>query len=272
MTLSLNDEIAIALATPLLTIATQMTLSAHRYIGRHLRTRCIARISRMIVASEEPTDREIRTLRWLFPLGTIAQAARFISEHIYGIAHHRLALIAEVCEMEYSPLYNSQLYDIATFIEAYPDCSVKYIARLERSLSWYEAALFSQLMCRTGAAIAYTPLLTSQNRNLQLIGVYLCELFKIVDAEPYLQQIAESEDEDLAYMALLTLCSIRGDITTAQVSCALSRCSEYQRAAFVRHAVQACYSLQSCSAHLSDEEQALFTQHLSSYKCQIVCN
>lgn len=272
MTLTLNDEIAIALAAPLLTVVTQMTLSIHRYLGRHLKTRCIARISRMIVAIEEPTDREMRTLRWLFPLGTIAKSAMFISEHLYGKARHRLALIAEVCEVDYSPLHSSQLYDIATFIEAYPGCSIKYIARLERDISWYEAALLSQLMCRTGAPVAYTPLLISQNRNLQLIGIYLCEIFKSVDAEPYLQRLAESGDEDVAYMALLTLCSIRGDISTPQVGCALSQCSSHQRAAFVRHSVQACYSPQSCAAHLSDEEQALFIQHLSSYKCKIVCN
>jgi hypothetical protein len=272
MNLSLNEETVLALATPLLIATVQVAAAAHRRLSRLLRVRCIARISRMIMAREEPTDREMRSLRWSFPLGTISESAKFIAEHIYGRARYRLTLIAEVCEVEHSSLHNSQLYDISRFIEAYPDHSVTYISRLNMSLSWYEAALITQLMCRTGAPVAYTPLLTSQNRNLQLIGIYLCVLFTSVDAEPYLQQLAESEDEDLAYMALLSLCSIRGDITSPQVGSCLLRCGSHLRLAFIRHSVQACYSLQSCAKHLSDEEQMLFMQQLSSYKCQIVCN
>ena len=272
MILSLNKEITIALAAPLLVVVTQLSLSIHRRVRHRLRVGCIGRISRMIMAEEEPTDREIRTLRWLFPVSIITEAVTFIAEYLYGKAQHRMALVIEVCKLECSLFSETKLHDISAFIETYPDRAVQYITRIESPLSWYEIALLAQLMRRTGVSITYTPLLKSQNRNLQLIGIYICELFAISDAEPYLQQLVESEDEEVAYMALLTLCTIRGDIASPQVGDALSRLIPYQRKTFVRHAVQACYSLPSCSAHLSDEEQMLFRQLLNSYKCQILCN
>lgn len=272
MTLSLNEEVAIALAAPIFMMVAQAVSSVHQLFSRILRARCIMRIARMITADEEPTDGDIRTLRWLFPPGIIADSVAFIAEYIYGNARHRLALIVEVCEVNYSLLQNTQLQEISAFVEAYPDRAIQYIARIESPLSWYEVALLSQLMRQTGISIAYTPLLKSQNRNLQLIGIYICVLFTITDAEPYLQQLVESEDEEVAYTALLTLCTIGGELTSLGVSSALSRLATYHRTTFIRHAVQACYSLQSCATHLSDEEQRLFLQQSNSYKCQIVCN
>ena len=272
ITISQTEEIAIALALPLLMMVTQVAHSLYRRLYGYIRARCIVRISRLIMEREEPSDKDILSLRRRFSPDTITDAARFISEHIYGNAHHRLMLITEVCEVELSPLKDSELCDLSTFIEAYPDRAIRYIARLSRPLSWYEVALLTQLLRRTGTSIVYTPLLTSQNRNLQIIGVYLSELFAITDAEPHLQQLSSSPDEEVAYMALLTLCSIRGDISSPQVACALMRLTPYQRTTFIRHAVQACYTPLSCATLLSTEEQRLFIQQLNSYKCQIKCN
>ena len=272
MTLSLNEEIAIALALPLLMVVTQVAHSLYKQLGRYARVRCIVRISHIIMADEDPTDREIKIMRWLFGLGTIAESTMFISEYIYGRAHHRLMLITEICELDFLHFHNSELHDIATFIEAYPERAIQYIARLNSTLSWHEVAMITQILRRTGAPIAYTPLLTSRNRNLQLISIYICNLFAITDAEPHLQRLAKSEDEEIAYMALLTLCSIHGDISSPQIGCVIAKLAAHQRKAFIRHAVQSCYSLRSCAPHLSTEEQRLFSQQLNSHKCQLACN
>ncbi len=272
MILSLNEEIAIALTLPLLMVAAHIISYTYSLIRNSLRERCIARIVRMMIRNEEPTDKEIHALQWIFSHSTIAYAAGFISEHLYGNAIHRLRLITEVCEVDFSFAENSELNDISAFIEAYPDQAILYIARLNSPLTWHEVARLTQLLRRTGVSIAYTPLLISKNRNLQLIGIYLCQLFTIFDAEPHLQRLAISEDEEVAYMALLTLCSVRGDISSPQTGSSLARMMTHQRTAFVRHAVQACYSLQSSAPHLSAEERRLFRQQLNSYKSQIVCN
>lgn len=269
---SINEEVTIALALPLLVAVAYVVYGAYSWLVAYAKVRCITLISAMIVAEEEPSDEEIRSFRMKFPKWIIHDAITFISESIYGKALNRLLLIAEVCEVSYSPMFHERFGEIAALIEAYPDQAIRYIARLGSPLSWYDVALLVQLLRRAGTPIAYTPLLTSQNRNLQLIGLYLCEHFSIVDAEPHLQRLAGSGDSEISYIALLSLCSIRGDISTSQVGRALGELLPYQRATFLRHAVYACYSLHSCAHLLSRKENRLFAQRINSYKCQIVCN
>jgi hypothetical protein len=161
---------------------------------------------------------------------------------------------------------------MVALIAARPSRAVRYITQFKEELSLHEVAVLVQLMRRAGVAIAYTPLLCSPNRNLQLVGIYLCGHFSITDAEPHLQRLVESEDGEVAYQALQTLCSIHGDISTQQVGRALRRLLPHQRISFVMRAVHNCYSLRSCAHLLTREEQMLFLQRTNSYKCRIVCN
>lgn len=272
MIASANETIAMAMALPLLVGATHITHSMHRRIRTYAKSRCIARIVSMIVAAEDPTDSEISSLRTRYTSKILLDAVAFISEYLYGRALSRLSLIAEVCRVDYSPLCRTRLRDIATFVETYPYQAIRHLARLDTLLSWHDVAVLVRLMRRAGVPIAYTPLLSSQSRNLQMIGIYLCEHFLIVDAEPLLQQLCRSEDGEVARAALYTLCSIRGDMATTQVEQAVTHLSLRERDAFLRHLVHSCYSLRSCAHLLNSEEQMRFTQRQNSYKCQIVCN
>ena len=272
MMVTLSEEIVIAFALPAFVVVTQAVYSVGRRAHAYAKAQCVTRLVEMMLCREEPSDREMRLLRMLFPLGTIVNAVNFISENIYGASLYRLSLIAEVCRLECSPLRNTHLDDTVTLMEAYPDRAVRYIARLTVPLSWHEVALLSQIIRRRGAPIAYTPLLMSQNRNLQLIGLYLCQHFAIADTEPHLQRLVGEADVEIAYTALLSLCAIHGDISTRQVGGILANLPPHHRAAFIRHAVQACYSVRSCARYLSREESLLFAQRINSYKCQIVCN
>ncbi len=311
MITALNEEILISFALPLLAIATQTILPLYKRLHTYAKAQCIVRVSRMIMAEEEPTDEKMRTLRLQFPLAIILDAVIFISEHIYGNSLNRLSLVVEVCEIDYyligkirrsrgnekayllsklsrlphattvieqAEVYlehqrqDVRFYATAALVTARPERAIKYILRLDHALNWYQIAVLTQLMRSVGAPIAYTPMLASQNRNLQLIGIYLCEHFSIVDAEPHLQQLVESEDEEVLCLSLLSLCSIRGDISTKRVGRAIARLSPSLRDAFLRHAVQTCYSLRSCAHHISREESDIFSQRITSYKCQITCN
>lgn len=267
-----DEELTISLILPLLAVAIYSVRMVRKRVVYYATSRCVAHISAMIVAKEEPGDEEIRSLRTKFTKGIVCDAVTFISEHISGRSLNRLSLIVELCEVAYTPMFHKRFGEVATLIEAYPDQAIRYIARLDYSLSWYDVALLVRLMRRVGTPIAYTPLLMSQNRNLQLIGLYLCEYFSFADAEPHLQRLVCSEDSEVSYMSLLSLCSIRGNISTQYVEGGLVRLRPYQRAAFIRHAVQACYSLRSCSHMLDRAECRLFSQRINSYKCQIVCN
>ena len=307
----LNEEIALAFVAPILLAVAHLAHSTYKRVRTYATARCIAQISSMIVAKVEPDDEEIFSIRHRYTKSVILEAILFISEHIYGSATNRLSLIVEVCgvdcyivnmvkrsggsnrantisklsilthitmAIECAEIYiendnrEVRFFSMATLVTTRPERAIRYIAKFDSSLSLYEVAILAHLMRRAGAPIAYTPLLTSQNRNLQLIGIYISNLFSIADAEPHLQQLIESDDREVAYIALHTLCSIRGDISSQSTGYALKQLAPFQRATFIRHAVQECYSLHPCKQYLSAEEQTLFLQRLSSYKCRIACN
>ena len=307
----LNEALLVAFALPLVVVAVQMSYGAYRRLRAYATARCVWRIANMIMAEEEPSDEEMQGLCARFPMGVILDATLFVADKIYGNSLNRLALIIEVCKVDYhlvrrihrssgvsrirhlsklSALTNvttvseyaedflesesreTRFYAMTSLVSARPDRAMRYIARFEASLSLYEAAVLTQLLRRAGASIAYTPLLSSQNRNLQMLGIYLSGHFAIVGAEPHLQRLAESEDDEVSYMAVQTLCSIRGDISTSQVRSALQRFVTHERFSFLLHAVQNCYSLRSCAHLLTVEERTLFSQRINSYKCRMVCN
>lgn len=267
MTEILSEEVILAMALPIFVVVAQVAHSTHRRLRTYIKARCVAHIARLISAEEEPCDREILKLRLRYPSGILLDSATFIAEHIYGSVLHKLDLIMEECHED------SWRYDeIEGAIDLYADYAIRHIARLEEPLSWHKVAQLVQIMRRSGTPLAYTPLLTSRNRNLQLIGIYICELFSIADAEHHLQQLLKSEDCEVVYTALLTLCSIRGDLSAPHIKSALQRIASHQRTAFILHAVQCCYSLRSCAHLLGRDECATFAQRIDSYKSEIVCN
>ena len=311
MMISWSEAALMALAIPLSFTAMQLGVSSYRRLRSYAIARCVRRISTMVVADVEPNDRAIRSLRTLFPMDVVLDSVIFVAEKIYGGALNRLTLIVEVCELDYHLLRairrcrgerrtrrlsqlsfltyatmvteSAELYmeekrrstrfcAMAALVAARPSRAVLYVARFNAMLNLHEVAVLVRLMRRAGVAIAYTPLLCSQNRNLQLVGIYLCGHFSITDAEPHLQRLAESEDGEVASLALQTLCSIHGDLSTPQVSRALRRLLPHQRKSFIMRAVHSCYSLRSCAHLLTCEEQKMFSQRTNSYKCQIVCN
>lgn len=311
MMLSWSEVATIASLLPLSFAVVQMGYVAYKRIRSFAVARCVARISKMIMAEEEPDDVEIRSLRYRFSMGVVLDSAIFVAEKIYGLQLHRLMLIIEVCELdyyllgcvrrsrgarrvhnlskmsfltnatmvaEYAEVYmdkgcsDTNFYAMAALVAARPERAMQYLERCKFSLNLHEVAVISYLMHRAGVALAYTPMLSSPNRNLQMVGIYLANHFSLLDAEEQLQRLVCSEDEEVAYMALLTLCAIHGDISTCQVGRAVQSLAPHQRIAFILRAVYNCYSLSSCEHHLSNEERAIFSHRINSYKCRIVCN
>lgn len=306
----MDEATTLLVALPLLLVLIEGGGRVYARLRTYLMARCVAQISNMIMTEEEPSDWAMRSLRWRYSMRIVIDSVHFVAEKIYGDALYRLALIAEVCELDryllemvgcrqsvaraklYSKLSclpysisvaefaedfvaeceRGDFYAMAAVVSARPERAVKYIGRYSGELSLHEVAVLVMILRRTGSSIAYTPLLASQNRNLQLVGIYLCEHFLLADAEPHLQRLVESADVEVSYLALQALCSVRGDISTPQVGSALSNLAPHQRNAFLLRAVHNCYSLRSCAHHLTREECAIFSQRINSYKSRIVCN
>ena len=272
MTTLLNEEVVTALALPLLAAATHMARSTHKRLNAYANAHCVARITRLLMADEDPNDSDIRKLRFRYTSGTISHSVEFLSAHLYGSALCRLDIIAEECNIDNWRFEREAFGDAAQFIMAHPNHAIRQISTIAKPFTSYEVALFTQLLCRTGVPIAYTPMLKSPNSNMQLTGIFLCERFTLTDAEHHLQTLVESENTEVAYRALSSLCYIHGDLSTPQVEGAMQRLPHHLRASFIRQAVQCCYSLNACAHLLTRRERSIFTQQLNSYKCQIVCN
>ena len=311
MSAAINDAAMVVAALPFVLVVAQAGGAAYRRLRGYAVARCVAKISAMIMAEEEPSDRAMRSLRSRYSVGVVFDSALFVSETIYGDALNRLVLVAEVCGLhchlldaigrsrglqrvrhlakipllanaamvaEYAEAYmdetcnDTHFFAMAALISARHDRAIRYIARYDAPLTLYQVALLTSVMRRRGVVMAYTPLLASSNRNLQMVGIYLTHHFSCADAEPHLQRLVESGDRELSYMALLTICAIRGDISTPEVCEALQQLAPHQRHAFILGAVQSCYSLRSCAHHLSREECLTFAHRLKSYKCQLLCN
>lgn len=308
----LNEKVVLAAVFPAVLAITQVLFTTRKQYLTYAKALCIKHISYMLILPQEPSDEQIRKLRLRFSTDTILDAAIFVSQHIYGNMLYRLSSIVEVCEIDQYLLRSigrsmshrervkslsklSQLcsstaiteqsevlldkeehsirtYATAALVMARPERAIRYVARLTHRLSLHNVAMLSQLMRRAGAPIAYTPLLASQSQNLQLIGLYLCEHFSIIDAEPLMQKLCIAEDREVSHAALYAICSIRGDIATSQVDRAVMRLSSSQRDALIRHLINSCYSLRSCAHLLTYDEQKRFGERLNSYKCQILCN
>lgn len=303
--------LSLAFALPVISVTAQSFHTLHNKIDQLFMRRCIARIATMVVSRHDPCDREMQSLRRNFTTTTILDSMIFISDHIHGIATNRLALIVEVCELEHrlirlisrarkagalyrtsqllrlapsastieiaiNPLFDanpeSRLYATIGKIASYPHQAIRHIVRLNTPLTIYTTAIFTQLLRRAGVPIAYTPMLASENRNLQLIGIYLAESLLAVDAEVYLQRLVASSDYEVAHAGLYALCAIRGDIASHSSHHAVKRLTPPHRAAFLRHAVQSCYSLSSCAQLLTEKERTQFKQRIDSFKSRIVCN
>lgn len=253
-----------ALLLPIVVVATEVVCAVNERKCKREQSACVERIVAMVVAQSELCYDDISLLHNEFSTRTIGRAMRLLTLYIYGCALDRLRFVARYACKRGDDCRGCELCSGENSIQA--------IAQLDRLLSIGEVAREVKRLLGAGRSIAYTPLLMSQNRNLQFVGIYLCLHFQLTDSEKHLQRLVMSADSEIAYVALLALCSIRGDLTSSGVCSVMRELAPHHRALFVRHAVQSCYSLRSCAHLLNSEERADFFRRVSSYKCTIVCN
>ena len=303
--------LVVALFFPVLIVVAQVVRGLATCSHQIAKSRCVERIATMLIAEEEPSDERIYMLRRLYRRRIVVESVIYVAESVYGEALSRLVCIIEVCEIDYYllrqlhrargdrrvqllrsiarlaevlPMFDEldlccntesrecRFYAMKTLIASHPERSVRHIAQFPSLMTTYEISTITQVMRRVGTTMAYTPMLVSQSRNIQLIGIHLVEQLLIADAEAHLQRLVESDDREIAYVALHALCAIRGDISTPQVYRAMRTFAPHHRASVLRHAVCSCYSLQSCANIFNCDERNRFLQLTNSYKCSMLCN
>lgn len=303
-----TEGLSLAIVLPLMLIGADITRRVATYLRGESRRRCITHITRLLLQHDEPDEMEILARLAQFSRPRLIESLCYIAAHIYGEERLRIATIVEVCALEKRLIRSAKrsnaeqrerhlaklaqlpitancfedieefierqesIYALITIIDSRPERAIRYCTRLHRQLSHYEVAIIADSLRRGGAPVAYTPLLHSENENLQLIGIHLVEQLTMIDAEAQLQRLLASSNLTIATHALRTLCTIHGELPLRRVATLTTRMTPSQRDSFVRHAIQSCYSPRSCASALNSEEQRLFTAKIDSYKCRILCN
>ena len=96
-----------------------------------------------------------------------------------------------------------------------PVRGVATLARLPYRLSRRDVAELLSVINRGSCPLPYTPLLLSENYNLQLLGIYLVRRFGIVESRREIVCIVKNRCNPLRDDALLTLASF-GEFTLEQ--------------------------------------------------------
>lgn len=282
-----------------------------RYFTRKQRVSCIERIVSLTLRNRDVSDKEIGELQSRYSNSTLFDSLLTISQTLYGELLYRIALVIEMCDLEgyilrmiiskdltrrhyilsslaCLPLSyrttevmtrllrygdrSERFYALTTLIANQPQATIKLIAEYPLPLSLYEVATLFSHIRRRGYAIPYSPLLSSENRNLQLLGIYMVQHFELCDCEEYLHQIIGNNDRELSLAALYALGTIGGDITRTDVMGALLTMNHHQRSDFIGALVQWRYPLEMCHLLLNRDECVEFQQRINSYKTTILCN
>ena len=112
-------------------------------------------------------------------------------------------LLGEACGLSFHPILRR------------PDHAIVHISKIGRPLTLCEAAHLTATLVANNSPIAYTPLLSSHNRNLQLIGLNLVYRFGFIDAEHLVNHLVVSNEPTISDLAIHTLCAICGAVAEA---------------------------------------------------------
>lgn len=253
-------NITLSLLTPITLIVATMIHHIRTRLTNHQQRRCIAHIGALIGRDHTPQKGEIAQLRRRYTSSTIQAAINTVIRSLRGAAVERAIVIGKGCNLQILPILHR------------PDHAIVYISKIGRQLSLCEIAHLTSMLVAYNAPLAYTPLLSSRNHNLRLIGLYLVYHFGFVDAERLVQHALQTKEPTISNVAAHTLCSICGNLHTHRVVSHFEHLSAHHRHALLRHAVQACYSPQSVAHLLSAREREEFEGRVSSYKCSILCS
>lgn len=250
----------LSLIMPSALLLTALLRGAHLSLQRRQQRRCISSIIRVLHNTEPLEQEEFLHLRRQHSAATLGRVFATITATFRGPIVEEALRIGNSCNLSFHAILRR------------PDHAIVYVSRVKRALSLCEVAHLTATLVANNAPVAYTPLLSSRNRNLQLVGLYIVYHFGFVDAEHLVQQMVGSREPTVATLAIHTLCSICGDMRTRGVIAHFERLSAPRRLALMRHAVQSCYSPQSVAHLLNTQERHEFEGRVSSYKCSILCS
>lgn len=146
---------------------------------------------------------------------------------------------------------------------------VGHISAFKPRLTRYEMAELVTLLCRDMCAVAYTPLVRSQNYNLCMLGISVVRRMDAVEAERELRRLVVEGAGTLRLEAVYVLVSLRGNISGVSLRRWICNSPRSQRRSLCRHFVRSGYSIRTLRALFGVEECNEAERMLNTYKCRI---
>lgn len=146
---------------------------------------------------------------------------------------------------------------------------VHYVAAFRPRFTRYEMAEVVALLCREVCAVAYTPLVRSQNYNLCMLGISLVRRMDAVEAERELRRVVVEGAGCLRLEAVYVLASLRGNLSGVALRRWIYHRPRSERRSLCRHFVRSGYSIHTLRALFGAEECNEAERMLNTYKCRI---
>lgn len=147
-----------------------------------------------------------------------------------------------------------RLYALLARINHAPDMVLDILADYKRPLGSLELSQIALLLRRRFVPTSiYEELLSSYDRNQQMLGLYIVRLGRVELAAPMVARLIPTPDKVLRNRVLHTLVSIRGPLTQRRTISAVSMMGARGRKRFYRLVAGEGYSLQALHPYVNLE-------------------
>ncbi len=155
-------------------------------------------------------------------------------------------------------------------LAAQPEQTLRLVAEYDEPMRGAEIAEILHLLRRGALPIAYQPLLTASNENLNRIGLALVVQFGIEQAEPELLRLVTRTGR-VGVRALYVLAALHCPMQRRVVILRIRRMSPAERRSLLRYMVSQEYTAEQLRSLFGAVESPYSERLVASYKRSLVC-
>lgn len=155
-------------------------------------------------------------------------------------------------------------------LAAQPEQTLRLVAEYDEPMRGAEIAEILHLLRRGALPIAYQPLLTASNENLNHIGLALVVQFGIEQAEPELLRLVARTGR-VGVRALYVLAALHCPMQRRVVILRIRRMSPAERRSLLRYMVSQEYTAEQLRSLFGAVESPYSERLVASYKRSLVC-
>ncbi len=150
---------------------------------------------------------------------------------------------------------------------------LRYVASYPSPLTPFEISGLLSLFRHSRVAVAYQPLLDTNNQNLNMLGLAVVREFGIESAEGALRHLVEKEEihNKVRHEALYTLATLEQPLCSASIGSYVRCMPFWERQRFLRFITSMGYSQGVIDFFVSHSERQYFHSLIASYKVKIEC-